>query len=91
LAERSPGEARAVARVLADLRRLEGDVIDAARFDEEETVPAPVIQALAGIGMLGLTIPEEYGGLGLSATGSARVGEAILDEAAPGRPAPGAP
>jgi acyl-CoA dehydrogenase family protein 9 len=62
-----------VARVLADLRRLEGDVIDAARFDEEETVPDAVIRALAGIGLLGLTIPEEYGGLGLSATGYARV------------------
>src|SRR2546430_5282697 len=41
-------------------------------FDEEETVPEPTITALAENGLLGLTIPTEYGGAGLSSTGYAR-------------------
>src|SRR3989440_7325645 len=48
-------------------------LIDSARFDEEETIGEDVIRALARAGFLGLTIPKEYGGLGLSNTGYARV------------------
>ncbi|MDQ6886413.1 MAG: acyl-CoA dehydrogenase family protein [Gemmatimonadota bacterium] len=74
LAERDPDEARVVRRLIADLRALEaGGVIDAARFDEEESVSEELIRAFAGIGMLSLTIPKDYGGLGLSATGYASV------------------
>jgi acyl-CoA dehydrogenase family protein 9 len=77
LDERDPGEARIVRRLIADLRRLDGDLIDSARIDDEETVPEEVIRAFAEIGMLGLTIPEEYGGLGLSSTAYARVFAAL--------------
>ena len=48
-------------------------LIDSARFDEEETVPEETITALAEHGLLGITIPKEYGGSGLSATGYARI------------------
>src|SRR5690349_10542449 len=77
LGERSPDEARTARRLIKDLRRLRGDVIDPARIDAEETVSEQVIRALAEIGMLGLTIPREYGGLGLSSTAYARVFAAI--------------
>ena len=70
---RDPDEARVVRRLIADLHRLRGDLIDPARIDAEETVSEDVIRALAEIGMLGLTIPKEYGGLGLSSTAYARV------------------
>ena len=73
LDRRDPDEARVVRRLIADLRRLRGDLIDPARIDAEETVSEDVIRALAEIGMLGLTIPKEYGGLGLSSTAYARV------------------
>ena len=73
LDRRDPDEARVVRRLIADLHRLRGDLIDPARIDAEETVSEDVIRALAGIGMLGLTIPKEYGGLGLSSTAYARV------------------
>ena len=66
LDERSADEARTVRRLIRDLRALEGDVIDSAKFDEEETIPDNVIRAFADIGMLGLTIPKKYGGLELS-------------------------
>ena len=77
LDERSADEARTVRRLIKDLRALEGDVIDSARFDEEETIPENVIRTFAEIGMLGLTIPRKYGGLELSSSAYARVFETL--------------
>ncbi|HET7186881.1 MAG TPA: acyl-CoA dehydrogenase family protein, partial [Gemmatimonadaceae bacterium] len=75
---RDPDEARTVRRLLADLERLrDAGVIDPARFDEEETVPDATIRALAEGGWMGLSIPREYGGLGLSAAAYAHVFGAI--------------
>lgn len=74
LDEHDPDEARTVRRLIDALRqlRVEG-LIDSAAFDEQETVPEQTIRALARDGLLGLTIPKEYGGVGLSSTGYARV------------------
>jgi acyl-CoA dehydrogenase family protein 9 len=66
LEERDPDEARTVRRLLASLERMSRGLIDPARFDEEETIPEEVIEALAAEGFLGISIPQEYGGLGLS-------------------------
>ncbi len=77
LDERSADEARTVRHLIKELRALEGDVIDSARFDEEETIPDNVIRAFADIGMLGLTIPRKYGGLELSSSAYARVFETL--------------
>ena len=66
LDERDPDEARTVRRMLAALDRMGRGLIDSARFDEEETIPDEVIQTLAAEGFLALSIPREYGGLGLS-------------------------
>jgi acyl-CoA dehydrogenase family protein 9 len=77
LDHRDPDEARVVSRLIRELHRLRGDLIDPAAFDDAETIPEPVIRAFADIGMLGLTIPREYGGLGLSSSGYARVFSAL--------------
>lgn len=78
LDERDPDEASVVSGLIRRLRELEGDgVIDSARFDEEEDIPDDVLKAVAGTGLLGITIPREYGGLGLSASGYARVFGAV--------------
>jgi alkylation response protein AidB-like acyl-CoA dehydrogenase len=78
LEERDPGEARVVRRLITALHTMQGDgLIDSAAFDEAETIPEPVIKAFAEAGLLALTIPKEYGGLGLSATAYARVFGAI--------------
>jgi acyl-CoA dehydrogenase family protein 9 len=77
LHERDPDEARVVRRLLADLEKMKGDLIDPERFDEEETIPEEVITALAAAGFLGLSIPREYGGLGLSPAAYAHVFGAI--------------
>ena len=74
LDERRPDEARTLARLLGDLHGMARDgLLDPARSDEEETIGDEVIRALAERGFLGLTIPAEYGGLGLSSAAYARV------------------
>ncbi|MEP6547194.1 MAG: acyl-CoA dehydrogenase family protein [Gammaproteobacteria bacterium] len=46
---------------------------DFKRWDREAAQPAEFIQALRDLGLFGLIIPEEHGGLGLSNAGYARV------------------
>lgn len=78
LEKRNPAEAEVVRRLIAELDRMESTgIIDAAKFDEEETVTEEVISEFADAGILGMTIPKQYGGLELSATGYARVFERI--------------
>jgi alkylation response protein AidB-like acyl-CoA dehydrogenase len=66
LDERDPEETRTVRRLLSELERMSRGLIDPARFDEEEMIPEEVIRGLAETGWLGISIPKEYGGLGLS-------------------------
>ena len=74
LDERDPEETRTVRRLLGDLDQMKRHgLIDSARFDEEETIPEEVIRALAEAGFLGLSIPREYDGLGLSPTAYSHV------------------
>ena len=73
LARRDPDETRRVTALIDRLRAIERDLVDSAAIDEQETIPEPVIRALADAGLLGVTIPVEYGGAGLSPTGYARV------------------
>jgi len=71
---RDPDEAKTVRRLIDSLRQMRRErLIDSAAFDEQETIPEPTIKALADHGLLGITIPKEYGGSGLSPTGYARV------------------
>jgi len=74
LEERDPGEAAVVRRLLDALHQMRSDgLIDSAAFDEAETIPEATITALAKAGLLGITIPKEYGGVGLSPVGYSRV------------------
>ena len=77
LDERSTDETRTVRRLIKSLREMEHDLIDSAKFDEEETIPENVIRAFAEAGFLGLTIPKKYGGLELSSSAYARVFETL--------------
>ena len=75
---RNPEETRTVRRLLNSLDEMRrSGLIDSTRFDEEETIPEEVIRTLAESGWLGLSIPREYGGLGLSAAAYAHVFGAI--------------
>ena len=78
LDKRDAAEAETVRRLVSEIDRMErAKIIDPARFDEEETVSEEVISEFGRVGLLGLTIPQKYGGLELSATAYARVFERI--------------
>ncbi len=78
LEERDPEEARTVRRLIEALEEMRrAGLVDSAMFDEEETIPEPTIRALATSGWLALSIPREYGGLGLSPSAYAHVFGAI--------------
>src|SRR5215813_5314825 len=47
--------------------------IDSRKLDREGELPAALLQSLRDMGLFGLIVPEEHGGLGLSNTGYARV------------------
>jgi alkylation response protein AidB-like acyl-CoA dehydrogenase len=54
-------------------RFLDGKEADFARWDREARQPDEFVQSLRELGLFGLIIPEEFGGLGLSNAAYARV------------------
>ena len=59
-------------------RFLERDVKPHVRdFEDPDIYPQAMVDAMAEMGLFGLTIPTEYGGLGLSCLTYARVTELI--------------
>lgn len=59
--------------LLEGVRAFAAREVDAACIDREAAMPPSVLQGLRDLGAFGLTIPQEYGGRGLSATASSRV------------------
>lgn len=47
--------------------------IDSAKFDKDAKIPQEILEGLAGLGLCGLAVSEEHGGLGLDTTLYARV------------------
>ncbi len=61
------------ALILESVREFAARHVDAAKIDREAKIPAEVLQGLKELGLFGMVIPSEYGGIGLSATSYARV------------------
>ncbi|HEY2437634.1 MAG TPA: acyl-CoA dehydrogenase family protein, partial [Solirubrobacteraceae bacterium] len=53
-------------RFLAELREFLEREVDPLEIEREARIPEPVIEGLKRLGALGMKIPAEYGGLGLS-------------------------
>jgi acyl-CoA dehydrogenase family protein 9 len=70
------GEAEKVRGLVAAFREV-AEHVDSRRIDDERWIPDEVFAELGERGLMGLYVPEEYGGQGLSQTGYARVFEAI--------------
>ncbi|KAF6026790.1 hypothetical protein EB796_014891 [Bugula neritina] len=51
------------------------DNLDSTSIDREAKIPADVLDVMKSLGLFGLQIPEEYGGLNLNATKYARIAE----------------
>jgi acyl-CoA dehydrogenase family member 9 len=70
-------EADKVRGLVRAFRDYAEENLDSRRIDETATIEDSVFRDLGDLGLMGLYVPEEYGGQGLSQTGYARVFEAI--------------
>jgi len=70
-------EAARTDELLARLDPFLEQQVDPDRIDAEERIPQEVITGLGQLGVLGMTVPQEYGGGGFSHTAYCRVIERI--------------
>jgi len=68
-------EQERVRELTASLRDYADEAYDPRRFEEDAWIPDRVIAGLGERGLMGLYVPEEYGGQGLLQTGYCRVSE----------------
>src|SRR5690606_3922310 len=61
-----PAKAGKGERSLAELRECLEAEVDPLVIEHEERIPDDVVDGLKRLGALGMKVPEEYGGLGLS-------------------------
>ncbi len=69
-----PEEQEQIRKLIAAAHEI-GDRIDPVKIEEDRWVGDDLIEELGEAGLLGLYVPEKYGGQGLSQTGYARVFE----------------
>jgi alkylation response protein AidB-like acyl-CoA dehydrogenase len=72
-----PEERAEVERAVAAVRRFAEEKIDARAIDRNADIPREVIDGLARLGVLGMTVPKEYGGRGFSQLGYCRIMEVL--------------
>ncbi len=63
----SPEERESLTMILDSFRAFAAEHVDSQRFDHDGQFPDSMRQAFHELGMMGVNIPEEYGGLGMSA------------------------
>jgi alkylation response protein AidB-like acyl-CoA dehydrogenase len=73
--ELKPDEKDTVAKAVSEVRRFAEEKIDAAAIDRNAEIPADVIAGLGELGVLGMTVPVEYGGRGFSQLAYCRIME----------------
>ncbi len=59
--------------ILDSVRKFCAANVDSAKIDREHDIPQEVIRGLKELGLFGMLVPQEHGGVGLSTTGYARV------------------
>ena len=62
-----PGDAESLRMILDSFRAFAAEQVDSAKFDHDGEFPDGVRHGLHELGVMGLSIPEEYGGFGASA------------------------
>ncbi|MGE0787506.1 MAG: acyl-CoA dehydrogenase family protein [Sandaracinaceae bacterium] len=71
--EMAAEERETVSLILENIRKFGEAHVDAAKIDREHKIPDELLAQMKEMGLFGLTIPEQYGGLGLSSSAYARV------------------
>ncbi len=75
--EMSVEERQSTTIILDSVRRFFATNVDSAKIDREHEIPKEVMDGLRALGLFGLQVPTEYGGIGLSAAAYARVMQEI--------------
>ncbi len=75
--EASAEERDNVTLMLDSIRKFAEAKVDSAKIDREHEIPDDVLAGMKELGLFGMLIPQEYGGLGLSATAYARITQEI--------------
>lgn len=70
-------EQRAVDKLLAEFSAFAAKKIDARAIDRADRIPDDVRRGIAALGLLGLTVPRQFGGLGFSLGAYGRVIERV--------------
>ena len=73
----SEDERPAIEQAVSEVKAFADMHIDAAAIDREADIPPSVIKGLAGLGVLGMAAPVEFGGRGFSQMGYCRIMEVI--------------
>ncbi len=73
-------EGQKVDELLEKVNAFAEKEIDADAIDRQAAIPPRVIQGLAEMGILGMTVPEEFGGLGMSQTAYCKVMETLVQK-----------
>lgn len=71
--EVSKEERENTAMILESVRNFCSRNVDSAQIDREAKIPEHVLQGMKELGLFGMAVPQEYGGIGLSTTSYARV------------------
>jgi len=75
--EMNSDERQSTSIILESVRRFFAANVDSAKIDREGEIPKEVLDGLRSLGLFGLQVPTEYGGIGLSAAAYARVMQEI--------------
>ncbi|TMS18811.1 Acyl-CoA dehydrogenase family member 9, mitochondrial [Larimichthys crocea] len=70
-------EVEEINQLVAPVERFFNEEVDSSKIDREAKIPPETLNGLKELGLFGIMIPEEYGGLGLSNTMYARLAEII--------------
>ena len=73
----SADEAETVEMLVGAFREFAARRIDSAKMDETHEMPKEVLDGLFELGLMGLSIPEEYGGAGFSMQAYCKTFEAV--------------
>ncbi len=80
--QQSPADRQAGDAVLTKLQTFLAEKVDADRIDREKEIPAEVIDGLRQMGLFGIKIPKDYGGLGLSQVNYNRIIQLVASHCA---------
>ncbi|XP_047599447.1 complex I assembly factor ACAD9, mitochondrial [Lutra lutra] len=75
--EVSQDELNDINQFVGPVEKFFTEEVDSERIDREGRIPDETFEKLKSLGLFGMQVPEEYGGLGLSNTMYARLGEIV--------------